>query len=173
MLILTFFFALGTEVRISQQKVDFNHNKKVSFSSRFAASLGWFGLFWFSFLLKLVRFVKSTGLHSLETGVFICCKGAVQSSTMFSSLTSADWHHLQSSHRTATTAFSRQKLILTDVVRRGADHSFVALLPLMANQWSHLCTQLHPGDSESHSSFQACSMPECQTLRKKQLILLS
>lgn len=130
-------------------------------------------MFWFSLLLKLVRFARSTALLSLETGVFICCKGAVQSSTMFSSLTSADWHHLQSSHRIATTAFSRQKLILTDVVRRGADHPFVALLPLTANQWSHLCTQLHLGDSQSHSSFQVCSMPECQTLRKKQLILLS
>lgn len=118
-LILTFFFALGTGVCISQQKVDVNCNKKylsLAYSQLIGEGLGRFRFF---FLLKSVRFVKSTGLHSLETGAFICCKGSVQSSRMFSSLTSADWHHLQSSHRIGTTAFSRQKLILTDAVRRG------------------------------------------------------
>lgn len=56
---------------MSQQKADANCNKEISFSSRFAASLGWFGLFWFSFLFKSIRFVESTGLHSLERGALL------------------------------------------------------------------------------------------------------
>lgn len=164
MLIFTFFFALGTGVGLSQQKADANCNKEISFSSRFTASLAWFGLFWFSFLLKSIRFVESTGLYLWREVLY--------------------WHLLQRSCteqqkvllmnfcRLASPAkltlnwyncFQQAKAHTHRCSQEGADQSFVALLPLMAKQWSHLCTQLHLGDSESHSSFQASSMPECQT----------
>lgn len=104
---------------MSQQKADANCNKEISFSSRFTASLGWFGLFWFSFQIHQICGKHWPALSGERCSIVICCKGAVQSSRMFSSLTSADWHHLQSSHKIGTTAFSRQKLILTDALRRG------------------------------------------------------
>lgn len=98
MLILTLVFARERNTRISQRKVDFNCNKK--YLSPADSQLVWGVLFCFPCLFKFVRFVKSTGLYSLETGAFICCREAVQSnsSIMLSSLTSADCYHLESSH---------------------------------------------------------------------------
>lgn len=63
---------------------------------------------------------------------------AVQSSRMFSSLTSADWHHLQSSHPVGITASIRQKLILTDAGRRGLiSHLLPCYLPWQSS--GHIC----------------------------------
>lgn len=88
----------------------------------------------FFFFLKSIRFVKSTGPYSLETGASRCYRAVVQSnsSIMLSSLTSADCQHLENSHWNGTTAFSSQKFILTDVIRR----SFLIIhLPLCYLSW--------------------------------------
>lgn len=139
MLIFTFFFALGTGVGLSQQKADANCNKEISFSSRFTASLAWFGLFWFSFLLKSIRFVESTGLYLWREVLY--------------------WHLLQRSCteqqkvllmnfcRLASPAkltlnwyncFSRQKLILTDALRRGLISHLLPCYPSWQSS-GHIC----------------------------------
>lgn len=117
----------------------------------------------FLFFLKSIRFVKSTGPYSLETGAFRCYRAVVQSNSgiMLSSSTSADCQHLENSHWNGTTAFSSQKFILTDVIRR----SFLIIhLPLCYLPWQtvdkFVCTAVPSWKfCERYSSFLVWFMP--------------
>lgn len=166
-LILTFFFALGTGVCISQQKVDVNCNKK--YLSLAYSQLIWEGLgrfrFFFPFKIRKIcekHWPTLSGDRCFHLLQRICTEQQNVLLINFCRLASpakltSNWYN----------CFQQAKAHPHRCCQEGVDQSFVALLPLMAKHWSHLCTQQHLGNSQSHSSFQASSVPECQTLCKK------